>query len=307
MPGEAIEVRRGRRSVRLTSGERLLWPEAGISKADLFAYYREVAWAIVPHLRRRPFTMKRFRRGPAGGAFFQKEAPAGMPDWIATAAFETRQRGGATRSVNFPLVDDELALLWMVQMHCVDMNVWYSRVDRPQRPDFVVFDLDPPEGDFAAAARVALHLRDLLDELGLDGHAKTSGAGGMHVLVPVSRRYGYPETREMAERVAALLERRHPGLATTAWRVAKRRGVLVDARQNGPGRTLASVYSVRPVPGAPVSTPLRWHEVTPALDWRALGMDAARERLAREGDLYAPVLRGGQALGPALRRLRRDG
>src|SRR3954463_6748055 len=192
-PDPAPEVRRGSRGVRLSSGERELWPGEGITKADLFEYYRRIAPAILPHLRDRPFTMKRFRQGAGGEVFFQKEAPGGMPDWIRTARFPTRPRGGGERMVRFPLVQDELALLWMVQMHCIDMNVWYSRTDRPAQPDFVVFDLDPPDDGFAEAVRVALLVRDLLEELGLAGCPKTSGAGGLHVLVPVTRRYGYAQ------------------------------------------------------------------------------------------------------------------
>jgi bifunctional non-homologous end joining protein LigD len=293
-----------RARVEITSPGRVLFPDDGITKGDLAEYYGRVAPALVPHLRDRPFTMKRYRAGLAGDFFFQKNAPSGMPDWIPSRVFPTRQRGGATRMVRFPLVSSADALLWMVQMHCIDMNVWYSRVDLPERPDWVVFDLDPPEDGFADAVRVARLIGELLDEVGLPGYPKTSGAGGVHVLAPIARRAGYDATRAFAEQAAELLERRHPGLVTTAWRVEKRRGVLIDARQNGPGRTIASVYSVRPKPGAPVSTPLRWEELDESLDWRALGMDAALDRLASEGDLYEPVLRTARPLSAAARALR---
>jgi bifunctional non-homologous end joining protein LigD len=193
----------------------------------------------------------------------------------------------------------------MVQMHCIDMNAWYSRVDKPHRPDFVLFDLDPPDDDFSASVRVALLIREALAEVGLEGWPKTSGAGGMHVLVPIARRYSYDDTYEFAERLSRVLEERHPGLVTTEWLKKKRQGVLVDHRQNAWGKTIASVYSVRPKPGAPVSTPLRWEELDDGLDYRRLGMAAARERLEREGDLFAPVLETRQALGPALSELRK--
>src|ERR687883_1871448 len=248
--------------------------------------------------------MKRWREGLAGESFFQKQAPKGMPSWIPTRTFRTHPREGGSRLVDFPLVNTPEALLWMVQMHCIDMNAWYSRVDRPDRPDFVLFDLDPPEDDFAASVRVALLIRDALAELDLEGWPKTSGGGGMHVLVPIARRSGYDETYEFAELLSRRLEERHPGKLTTEWLKEKRQGVLVDHRQNGWGKTIASVYSVRPKPRAPVSTPLRWEELDGRLDYRRLGMAAARERLAREGDLFAPVLETRQALGPALRGLR---
>jgi bifunctional non-homologous end joining protein LigD len=291
------------RPVRLTSPERVLFPDAGVTKGDLFEYYDAVAPVLVPHLRDRPFTMKRYREGAAGEGFFQKQAPKGMPAWIPTREFRTFPREGGSRLVDFPLVNSREALLWMVQMHCIDMNAWYSRVDKPHRPDFVVFDLDPPDGGFPLAVRVAHLVREALERLELRSYVKTSGADGIHVLVPITRRSTFEQTYEFAERVSRSLEERHRGLATTEWLKRKRTGVLVDHRQNGWGKTIASVYSVRPRPGAPVSTPLRWEELTEAVTPQQFGMQEVLARIEREGDLYEPVLRGGQALGPALRRL----
>ena len=292
------------REVKLSSADRVLFPKDRVTKGDLFEYYRDVAPALIPHLRDRPFTMKRFREGISGPGFFQKQAPKGMPSWIQTRQYRTFRREGGSRLVDFPLVNSTEALLWMVQMHCIDMNAWYSRVDRPDRPDFVLFDLDPPGDDFSASVEVALLIREGLAELGLEGWPKTSGAGGMHVLVPIARRSGYDDTYEFAELLSRRLEERHPGKLTTEWLKEKRHGVLVDHRQNGWGKTIASAYSVRPKPGAPVSTPLRWEELDGKLDFRRLGMEAARKRLAHDGDLFAPVLETRQALGPALRELR---
>ena len=300
------EARRGNRVVRLSSPDRVLFPDDGVTKGDLFEYYREIAPAIVPHLRERPFTMKRWREGIAGPAFFQKQAPKGMPSWIKTRRFRTWPREGGSRLVDFPLVDDELALLWMVQMHCIDMNAWYSRVDKPDRPDFVLFDLDPPDArdGFAQAVRVAHLVREALEELELRSFVKTSGADGIHVLVPIARRATFDQTYEFAELLSRRLEAEHPGLVTTEWLKKKRQGVLVDHRQNGHGKTIASVYSVRPKPGAPVSTPLRWEELSERVRPRDFGRRETLDRVAREGDLFEPVLHGGQALGAALRRLR---
>jgi bifunctional non-homologous end joining protein LigD len=294
------------REVRLTSAERVLWPGEGITKGDLFDYYREIAPVLVPHLRNRPFTMKRWREGIARPAFFQKQAPKGMPSWIKTRRFRTFPREGGSRLVDFPLVDADRTLLWMVQMHCIDMNAWYSRIDKPDRPDFALFDLDPPEGDWLLAVEVAQLIKERLEELDLESHVKTSGSTGIHVLVPITRRYGFDETYEFAELVARGLAAEHPGMLTTEWLKEKRRGVLVDHRQNGWGKTIASAYSVRPRPGAPVSTPLRWRELTSELDFTVFTMDVVRERVRRDGDLFEPVLRGRQALGPALRSLRKE-
>ncbi|MBW3592444.1 MAG: non-homologous end-joining DNA ligase [Actinobacteria bacterium] len=297
------EARRGRRVVRLSSAGRVLWPADGITKGDLWEYYRAVAPVLVPHLRDRPFTMKRYRQGMHGEHFFQKDAPKGMPEWIATRAFRTHPREGGSRIVNFPLVNDELALLWMVQMHCIDMNAWYSRVDRPERPDWVLFDLDPPDGGFRLAVRAAHLINDVLVALGLRAYVKTSGADGIHVLVPITRRSTWEQTREFAEDGADRVARENPGVATTEWRKAKREGVYLDARQNGPGKTIASVYSVRPRPGAPVSTPVRWDELTEELDPKRFTMSAVLARVEREGDLFASVLAEPQPLAPARRAL----
>ncbi|MDX6507500.1 MAG: bifunctional non-ous end joining protein LigD [Gaiellaceae bacterium] len=291
--------------VKLSSADRVLFPEDGITKGDLFDYYARVAPAILPHLRDRPFTMKRYREGIAGPVFFQKQAPKGMPDWIPTRRFTTHPREGGAREVDFPLVDFTDALLWMVQMHCIDMNAWYSRVDKPHRPDYVVFDLDPPDepDGFAQAIEVAHLIRGLLDELELPGYVKTSGADGIHVLAPIQRRASFEDTYAFAEAASRLLEQRHPGLVTTEWLKKKRQGVLVDHRQNGAGKTIASAYSVRPKPGAPVSTPLRWEELTPDVRPRRFTMEAALARVEEHGDLFAPVLEEPRPLGAAMRRL----
>ena len=296
-------VRKGNREVRLSSADRVLFPDDRITKGDLWDYYRAVAPWIVPHLRNRPFTMKRWREGLPGGSFFQKQAPKNIPDWIPTRTFRTWPREGGSRMVDFPLVNDELALLWMVQYHCVDMNAWYSRVDKPDRPDFVLFDLDPPDGGFVDAIRVAHLIRELLDELCLPGYVKTSGADGIHVVAPITRRSTFKQTYDFAERASRLLEGRHPGLVTTQWLKKKRRGVLVDHRQNGHGKTIASAYSVRPKPGAPVSTPLRWDELTEDVRPRSFGMREALERVERLGDLFAPVLEDPRPLAPAAKVL----
>ena len=251
---DPTEVPIGRHRVRLTHPERVLFPEDGVTKGDLARYYLEVGDAIVPHLRERPFTLKRYPHGIHGQPYFHKQAPKGKPPWIPTRQFRTWPREGESRLVDFTLVNETAALVWMVQMNCIDMNAWYSRVDKPERPDFVLFDLDPsPDVGFSEVVQVALVVKQALDALGLAAFPKTSSAEGMHVLVPVERRYTYAQTREFCEIVAGALARNHRGLVTTEWSRAKRRGVLIDANQNGEGKTIASVYSVRPRPGAPVS------------------------------------------------------
>jgi bifunctional non-homologous end joining protein LigD len=295
------------KTVKLSSADRVLYPEDGITKGDLFEYYKQVGPTIVPHLKDRPFTMKRYPHGITGEVFFQKQAPRGMPDWIPTRQFRTWPREGGSRLVDFPLINVPEAVLWMVQMNCVDMNAWYSRVDKPDRPDFVLFDLDPPDDGFELAIEVAQLIRELLEEVELPGYVKTSGADGIHVVAPITRRSSFKQTYDFAEKASRLLEQRHPGKVTTEWLKKKREGVLVDHRQNGHGKTIASVYSVRPKPGAPVSTPLRWEELTPQVRPRDFGMNEALRRIEEHGDLYAPVLQEPRPLAPAAKKLERLG
>jgi len=302
----ADRIVKGSRELKLSNLDKVFFPVEGITKGDLLDYYRAVGPVLLPHLRDRPFTMVRWPDGIEAGRFFQKDAPSHMPEWIPTyrALVSTRESPRQKKRVNFPLVNDELALLWMVNMGCIDMNAWYSRVDKPDRPDFVLFDLDPsPDVGFKETVQVALLVKQALDAFGLVGFPKTSSAEGMHVLVPVERRYTYEDTRQFAEIVAGAIARTHRGLATTEWTKSKRRGVLIDSNQNGEGKTIASVYSVRPRAGAPVSTPLRWSEVNEKLDPLSFTMPVVRDRIRQHGDLFEGVLTTRQRLTDALKAL----
>jgi bifunctional non-homologous end joining protein LigD len=249
--------------------------------------------------------MKRYPDGWQGKNFFQKQAPSHMPDWIKRSPQPASTREGEKKIIDYALVNDELALLWMANMGCIDLHAWSSRVDKPERPDWVMFDLDPSEGaTFEDVVAVAGLVKETLDLLELRSYPKTSGSRGIHVLVPIARRHTHADAREFASIIAGALARAHPELVTTEWARKKRKGVLVDANQNRPGATNASVYSVRPRAGAPVSAPLRWEEVAPGLEIASFTMDVVRDRVARDGDLFAPVLEGGQSLTQALKSLR---
>ena len=299
-------IKKGSRELKLSNLDKVFFPVEGITKGDLLEYYRAVAPAIVPHLKDRPFTMVRWPDGIEGKKFFQKDAPKHLPDWIPTFRTQVSTRAAPRQKkwVNFALVNEEAALLWMVNMGCIDMNAWYSRIDKADRPDFVLFDLDPsPDVGFKETVQVALLVKEALDAFGLVGFPKTSSAEGMHVLVPVERRYTYEDTRQFAEIVAGAIARTHRGLATTEWTKSKRRGVLIDSNQNGEGKTIASAYSVRPRPGAPVSTPLRWSEVNEDLDPLSFTMPVVLERVRKHGDLFEGVLTTRQRLTDALKAL----
>jgi bifunctional non-homologous end joining protein LigD len=299
-------VKKGTRELKLSNLDKVFFPVEGVTKGDLLEYYRAVAPVLIPHLKDRPFTMVRWPDGIEAGRFFQKDAPSHMPEWIPTfrTLVSTRESPRQKKWVNFPVVNDELALLWMVNMGCIDMNAWYSRIDKPDRPDFVLFDLDPsPDVGFKETVQVALLVKQALDAFGLVGFPKTSSAEGMHVLVPIERRHTFDDTRQFAEIVAGAIARTNRGLATTEWTKSKRRGVLIDSNQNGEGKTIASAYSVRPRPGAPVSAPLRWEEVNEDLDPLSFTMAKVLERVRKHGDLFEGVLTTRQRLNDALKAL----
>ena len=270
-------------------------------KADVVDYYRRMAPVVVPHLRARPFTMKRHFNGPRSPFAWVKDAPPDLPHWIRVSPQPAKSRGGAL--VRYPLVDDELALVWMIEFGCIDLHAWTSRADRPDRPDIVLFDLDPAAVPFADVARAALLLRSTLDVLGLHSYPMTTGGTGMHVRVPIARRHTYEQVREFADVVARALVATSHGLVTVERSVARRRGVYVDTKMNGHGQQIVAPYSLRPLPQAPVATPLRWEEVDESLDPARFGIHEVAARAEHEEDLAAPLLQGRQRLGPALARI----
>ena len=305
-PSVPTEIRQGERVVRLSNLDKPYWPDERITKGDLLRYYRDVAPAILPHIRDRPFTMKRYPDGWQGKPFFRKDVTNYAPAWFkrVTVSVMSREAPQQRRTIEVPVVNDELALLWMVNTGCIECHTWYSRIDKLERPDRVIFDLDPSDDvGFAETAQVALLVKQALDALELASFPKTSGALGLHVLVPIERRHTYDDTRRFATEVARAIAATHSDVATTEWSKAKRRGVLIDASQNAQGKTIASVYSVRPMPRATVSTPLHWDEVNETLDPSTYTMEAVLDRLNRYGDLHDGVLKTKQRLGPALRAL----
>jgi bifunctional non-homologous end joining protein LigD len=287
--------------VLLTRLDQCWWPELGLRKADVVDYYRRIAPALVPHLRKRPFTMKRHFNGPRSPFEWRKDAPPEMPSWIPVSPQPARSRGGEL--IRYPVVKDELALLWMLEYGCIDLHVWTSRMDLPHRPDIVLFDLDPAGVAFADVARAALLLRAALETLGIHGYPMTTGGEGLHVRVPIARRHTHEEARSFSKIVAGALVRASKGLVTLEQSRARRRGVFIDTKMNGHGQQIVAPYSVRPTPAAGVATPLRWEEINALLDPEKLGMAAALERVEREGDVAQPLLAGGQGISSALRTI----
>ncbi|GAC1421859.1 MAG: hypothetical protein NVSMB64_30510 [Candidatus Velthaea sp.] len=276
------------KAVALTNLRKVFWPQSGFTKGDLLQYYADVAPLLVPHLAGRAMVMKRYPHGIAGEFFYMKRTPANKPDWLRTCAIEH----GSGSVIDFPMVDDLAALLWVINLGCIDLNEWYSRCDDVSRPDYLHFDLDPVEGTpFATVREVALRVRDALVDLGMTPYPKTSGSSGIHVYVPIARGPLQKDVWRFAKALAQTLERLHPAIVTAEYRIAKRPPgrVLVDYNQNAWGKTLASVYSVRPTALATVSTPVTWDEVERGIEIENFRMDDVRVRFAERGDLWAPL------------------
>lgn len=289
-------------TVELTRADKVLYPDDGITKGDLAEYYRSVARMILPHLSSRPVTMERFPDGIADGRLIQKDAPGYFPDWITTTEVP-RLRGG---SVHHVVCDRAATLIYLANQACITPHVFLSRADRLDDPDQMVFDLDPPDGDFPAARRGALELRDLLErELRLAAYAKTSGGTGMHVHVPLSRRAGFDEVREFARGVADILAGRHPDRVTTEQRKDKRGARLyVDVMRNAYAQTVVAPYAVRARPGAPVATPVGWDEVEDeGLVPRDFTVRTIADRLRHVEDPWRGMRRRARSIGPLRRRL----
>ena len=277
------------REIRLTNLGKVFWPDLGITKGDLLQYYADVAPVLLPHLRDRAMVMKRYPNGAYGDFFFMKRAPTPRPDWIETCAIEH----ASGNVINFPIIQDLPALLWVVNLGCIDLNQWYATCDDVDRPDSLHFDLDPTDGaTFAQIRDAALVVRGALRELGIPSHAKTTGSRGIHVYVPIRRGPTQREVWEVAKRLSEAIVQRHPKLFTAVYAKARRprRRVLVDFNQNAWGRTLASVYSVRPRPQAPVSMPVTWEEVEQGFEIEDFRMANAASRIAQSGDLWKPLL-----------------
>ena len=276
-------------SVSLTNLEKIFWPKLGITKGDLLRYYAAVAPVLLPHLHDRAMVMKRYPNGATGKCFFMKRAPSPRPDWIETCAIEH----GSGSIIDFPMVQDLASLLWVVNLGCIDLNQWYARCDDVLRPDYLHFDLDPVVGaSFARVRETALLVREALEALGMTPLAKTTGSSGIHIYVPMVRGPLQKEVWTFAKEFARVMEARAPKLITAEYRIAQRpRGhVLVDYNQNAWGRTLASVYSVRPTPKAAVSTPVTWAEIEQGVEIADFRIDNVPARIKQLGDLWKPLL-----------------
>lgn len=290
----------GTRPFEVTSLDKVFFPDEGITKGDLIAYYERVSGVMLPHVRGRIVTMHRYPNGIAGQSFYQKNVPDYFPDWIHTV--EVSKQGGVLRQLTIEQPD---TLSYLVNQGCIEMHVWPSRADKPDHPDRVIFDLDPSNDDFALVRRAALAVRGLLDELGLRPFVMTTGSRGLHVVAPLDRTAGFDAVRAFASQAARLLAARDPVHFTVEQRKNKRGSrVFIDYMRNAWAQHGVAPYSVRAKPGAPVAAPLRWDELG------ASGLRANRyttrnlfRRLARTPDPWKDIERDSSSIAEAQRRL----
>ena len=287
--GVSCDVRAGARTVKLSNLAKPFWPKLGLNKSHLIQYYADISQYLLPHLKDRAMVMKRYPHGADGKFFFMKRAPTPRPDWIEICEIEHESEN----VINFPMIQDLASLLWVINLGCIDLNQWYARCDDVDRPDYVHFDLDPvPGASFDKVLETALIVRDALHTLKMPTFAKTTGSKGIHVYVPIVRGPTQKQVWTFAKSLAQTLESRHPKVITAEYRIAKRpKGrILVDYNQNAWGRTLASVYSVRPKPMATVSTPVTWEEIEAGVTIEDFTMENVPARVRELGDLWKPLL-----------------
>jgi bifunctional non-homologous end joining protein LigD len=291
-------------AVRVTNPDKVFFPERGLTKLDLVTYYADVADCALPHLRRRPFHMKRFPNGVASDFFHQKRVPANHPEFVD----EIFVQFPSGHSTVFAIVDNVDALTWVANLGCIELHTWHSRVPEIEQPDYLLIDLDPTsDGQWPFVREIALVVREVMEELGLRSYPKTSGATGLHVLAPIKPEVRFPDVRRFAKALAVEVERRvgDQAVATTTWKVADRVGVFVDYGQNARDRTIASAYSVRPTQDARVSAPLRWEEVAD-VEPELFTLETMRTRIAKVGDPMHGMWRNPPSLRSRFKKLGLD-
>lgn len=297
-----ITIKAGKNNVRVSNPDKLYWPKEKITKGEFVNYYASVATLMLPYLKDRPQSMHRFPNGADKPGFYQKDVePKNLPDFVRTEKMFSESTGV---NVDYIICDNEATLIYMANLGCIEIHPWNSRVANPQNPDWLIIDLDPEDIDFKAVVTTALAAKKVFDELGLDCYVKTSGSTGIHVCVPLAAKYAFDVVRNFAELVANRIHTKLPDI-TSVERSPKNRKkkVYLDYLQNSISQTLAAPYSVRPKPGATVSTPLDWKEVNAKLDPKNFTIENILKRVKAKGDLWKPVIGKGVDLNKALKKL----
>ena len=277
-----------RHRVRFTHRDKLFWPDDGITKGQLLDYYLDIAPTILPYLKDRPESLNRFPHGVGGSSFYQKDMHGDAPSWAKTANIFSES---TNENVEYLVCQNQATLAYMVNLGCIELNPWNSRLQHPDKPDWCVIDLDPEDIGFHAVIETAQAVHAVLEEQGIPSYPKTSGKTGIHIYIPLGAKYNYDQSKIFGQLIAGLVHARLPKVTSIERLPRKRQGkVYLDFLQNRRGQTLAQAYSVRPAPHAPVSTPLHWDEVKPGLYPHQFTLQNTPARLARVGDLWQPVI-----------------
>ncbi|GAA0880843.1 DNA ligase D [Algoriphagus jejuensis] len=286
-------------NVPVSNLEKPLWPKEGITKYDLIDYYLAVSEYILPFLNDRPQNLHRHPNGIDKDGFYQKDTPEGYPDWIETTTIHSES---SDKDIDYMLCQKEATLIYMANLGCIEINPWNARIATLDRPDYIVIDLDPSDkNDFKQVVEVAQAFHELLQELKIEGYCKTSGSSGLHIYIPLGAKYTFEEGRDFCKLLCTVIQEQLPKLTTMERPLKSRKGrIYLDYLQNRPGQTLASVYCVRPRPGATVSTPLLWKEVNSKLDKDAFTIFTIKDRIKEHPDLFKEVLGKGISIEKAL-------
>lgn len=296
-------IKEGRKTIKLTNQHKIYWPEDGFTKGDLIAYYNVTAPVILPYLKDRPESLNRYPNGITGESFYQKDAGDAVPEWIKTIQIYSES---TKKEIDYIICNDRAALLYLANLGCIELNPWNSTAKKPDTPTYMIIDIDPSKDNtFDQVIDAALATKQILDDCGAPAFCKTSGATGLHIYVPLGNKYTYEQVKDFAHLVALHVTELLPD-STTLERNLKKRGtqkIYIDHLQNRRGQTVASAYSVRPRPGATVSAPLHWKEVKPGLMPQQFTLQTMQHRLAKTGDLFAPVLGKGIDMLKCLKKI----
>jgi bifunctional non-homologous end joining protein LigD len=296
------DVKIGKVTLHLTNQNKLYWQKEGITKGDLINYYDNISPFILPYLKDRPQSMHRFPNGINAPSFYQKDVdPEKIPSWLKSESIFSSSNN---ENIDYLICNDKATLLYMANLGCIEINPWSSRISKPDNPDWLVIDLDPEAIIFKEVVKTALEVRKVFDTLEIGSYCKTSGATGLHIFVPLAAKYNYEIVRKFGSVITEMVNQRLPNITSVLRSPSKRHNrVYLDFLQNSKGQTLAAPYSVRPKPGATVSTPLEWNEVNPKLDPSALTMKTILNRLDKKGDLWKPILKTGANIERALKKM----
>jgi bifunctional non-homologous end joining protein LigD len=291
------------KDLKFTNLDKYLWKKERYTKRDLIDYYHRIAPYILPYLKNRPQSLNRHPNGITQENFFQKNVQGKVADWITTHA-DYSESNDAT--IHYFVCTGEASLLYMANLGCIELNPWHSRTSSPNNPDYCIIDLDPNGVAFDKVVETALVTKKILDEIEAPGYCKTSGATGLHIYIPLGAKYDYEQSKQLAQLIAILVNRELPTITSVERNPAKRkRKIYVDFLQNRQGQTIAAPYSLRPKPGATVSTPLYWEEVKKGLTPQQFHIKNIFDRLQSEGDIFTPVLKKGIYLKKVLKNIER--